>query len=309
MTWVAELSALFQVILVDLVLAGDNAIVIAMAVASFPARQRAQLLMIGICAATVVRVLFAVATVHLMQIVGLMLAGGLLLLWVCWKLWREIESVRTMQLSPAGIYSSGAGHPPTKTVGRAITQIVVADVSMSLDNVLAVAGSRPRSHVGAGVRPDAIDCVHGLLRDRAGALAAALSLDRLRRPDHDSVCRRARWCGTVRWKWFAAPSSRSATPRKTPPLHFETASPPPCQSASKTEFRCPTPTRSRISRNRTRSSRSCVVRNRSRGVPEPWNGPGFWSITKYDDIHAISKLPQIFSSDARLGGITLPDPR
>jgi len=88
----------------------------------------------------VVRVLFAVATVHLMQIVGLMLAGGLLLLWVCWKLWREIESVRSMQLSPAGIYSSGAGHPPTKTVGRAITQIVVADISMSLDNVLAVAG-------------------------------------------------------------------------------------------------------------------------------------------------------------------------
>lgn len=144
MTWAAELSAFFQVILVDLVLAGDNAIVIAMAVASFPARQRAQLLMIGICAATVVRVLFAIATVHLMQIVGLMLAGGLLLLWVCWKLWREIESVRTMQLSPAGIYPGGGGAagqaPPTKTVGKAITQIVVADISMSLDNVLAVAG-------------------------------------------------------------------------------------------------------------------------------------------------------------------------
>jgi len=140
-TWAAELSAFFQVILVDLVLAGDNAIVIAMAVASFPARQRAQLLMIGICAATVVRVLFAVATVHLMQIVGLMLAGGLLLLWVCWKLWREIESVRSMELSPAGIYSGTAGAPPqTKTVGKAITQIVVADISMSLDNVLAVAG-------------------------------------------------------------------------------------------------------------------------------------------------------------------------
>jgi len=138
-TWIAELSAFFQVILVDLVLAGDNAIVIAMVVANFPARQRAQLLMMGICAATVVRVVFAVATVHLMQIVGLMLAGGLLLLWVCWKLWREIESVRAMELSPAGIY----GHTPpapTKTVGRAITQIVIADVSMSLDNVLAVAG-------------------------------------------------------------------------------------------------------------------------------------------------------------------------
>jgi YjbE family integral membrane protein len=138
-TWLAELSAFFQVILVDLVLAGDNAIVIAMVVANFPARQRAQLLMMGICAATVVRVIFAVATVHLMQIVGLMLAGGLLLLWVCWKLWREIESVRAMELSPAGIYGSAApAH--TKTVGRAITQIVIADVSMSLDNVLAVAG-------------------------------------------------------------------------------------------------------------------------------------------------------------------------
>ncbi|HTO56527.1 MAG TPA: YjbE family putative metal transport protein [Pseudomonadales bacterium] len=139
MTWVAELSAFFQVILVDLVLAGDNAIVIAMVVANFPARQRAQLLMMGICAATVVRVVFAVATVHLMQIVGLMLAGGLLLLWVCWKLWREIESVRALELSPAGIYGHTAP-APTKTVGRAITQIVIADVSMSLDNVLAVAG-------------------------------------------------------------------------------------------------------------------------------------------------------------------------
>jgi len=138
-TWLAELSAFFQVILVDLVLAGDNAIVIAMVVANFPARQRAQLLMMGICAATVVRVIFAVATVHLMQIVGLMLAGGLLLLWVCWKLWREIESVRAMELSPAGIYGS-APAVATKTVGRAITQIVIADISMSLDNVLAVAG-------------------------------------------------------------------------------------------------------------------------------------------------------------------------
>ncbi len=139
MSWISELSAFFQVILVDLVLAGDNAIVIALVVANFPSRQRAQLLMMGICAATVVRVIFAVATVHLMQIVGLMLAGGLLLLWVCWKLWREIEAVRAMELSPAGIYG-GAGTAPTKTVGRAVTQIVVADISMSLDNVLAVAG-------------------------------------------------------------------------------------------------------------------------------------------------------------------------
>jgi YjbE family integral membrane protein len=136
---VAALTAFFQVVLVDLVLAGDNAIVIAMVVASFPVRQRAQLLMLGIGAATVVRIIFAVATVHLMQVVGLMLAGGILLLWVCWKLWREIEAVRSMQLSPAGI-GGAAPVVPTKTVGRAMTQIVIADISMSLDNVLAVAG-------------------------------------------------------------------------------------------------------------------------------------------------------------------------
>jgi YjbE family integral membrane protein len=134
-----EITAFFQVILVDLVLAGDNAIVIAMAVRGFPVRQRAQLLMLGIVAATVVRVLFAIATVQLMQIVGLMLAGGLLLLWVSWKLWREIAAVRRMELSPAGVYGV-PGEGPRKTVGQAIVQIVVADVSMSLDNVLAVAG-------------------------------------------------------------------------------------------------------------------------------------------------------------------------
>jgi len=136
---VGELTAFFQVILVDLVLAGDNAIVIAMVVASFPARQRMQLLMLGIIAATVVRVLFAIVAVQLMQIVGILLAGGLLLLWVCWKLWREIESVRRLELSPAGIHHS-TGSAPTKTTKQAIIQIVIADVSMSLDNVLAVAG-------------------------------------------------------------------------------------------------------------------------------------------------------------------------
>jgi len=136
---VGEITAFFQVILVDLVLAGDNAIVIAMVVASFPSRQRMQLLMIGIVAATAVRIVFAIMAVQLMQVVGLMLAGGLLLLWVCWKLWREIETVRRFELSPAGI-NRPPSTPPTKTVKQAIWQIVVADVSMSLDNVLAVAG-------------------------------------------------------------------------------------------------------------------------------------------------------------------------
>jgi YjbE family integral membrane protein len=141
----SEITAFFQVILVDLVLAGDNAIVIALAVASFPVRQRIRLLMLGIFAATVVRILFAFATVELMEVVGLMLAGGILLLWVCWKLWREIAVMRQMELSPAGIYSGG-NQRPTKTVRQAVIQIVVADVTMSLDNVLAVAGIA-REHV------------------------------------------------------------------------------------------------------------------------------------------------------------------
>jgi YjbE family integral membrane protein len=136
---VGEITAFFQVILVDLVLAGDNAIVIAMVVASFPSRQRMQLLMIGIIAATAVRIVFAIMAVQLMQVVGLMLAGGILLMWVCWKLWREIETVRRFELSPAGINRSNPV-PATKTVRQAIGQIVIADVSMSLDNVLAVAG-------------------------------------------------------------------------------------------------------------------------------------------------------------------------
>ncbi len=135
----AEASAFVQVILVDLVLAGDNAIVIALAVASFPVRQRIRLLMLGIIAATVVRIIFAFATVQLMEVVGLLLAGGILLLWVCWKLFREIKAVRQMELSPAGIYGTGRGKP-TKTVRQAVVQIVIADVTMSLDNVLAVAG-------------------------------------------------------------------------------------------------------------------------------------------------------------------------
>jgi len=136
----AEISAFFQVILVDLVLAGDNAIVIAMAVAGFPVRQRIRLMLLGIGAATFVRIVFAFATVQLMQVVGLMFAGGILLLWVCWKLWREIAAVRQLELSAASGIFGASDRLPTKTVGQAVTQIVVADVSMSLDNVLAVAG-------------------------------------------------------------------------------------------------------------------------------------------------------------------------
>ena len=149
----AELSALLQVIVVDLVLAGDNAIVVGMAAAGLPAKDRTRVIAIGIAAATLMRVAFAAVTVQLLQIVGLLLAGGLLLLWVAWKLWREIRARRNATQGapdlPAGVAGAaggagadtGAGKPaPPKSLRSAIGQIVVADVSMSLDNVLAVAG-------------------------------------------------------------------------------------------------------------------------------------------------------------------------
>ena len=145
----AELSALLQVIIVDLVLAGDNAIVVGMAAAGLPAKDRARVIALGIVAATLMRIGFAAVTVQLLQIVGLLLAGGLVLLWVAWKLWREIRARRESQraaAAAAGASGSGAreaiaaAHAPPKRMRDAIVQIVVADVSMSLDNVLAVAG-------------------------------------------------------------------------------------------------------------------------------------------------------------------------
>ena len=135
----SHLSALLQVILVDLVLAGDNAIVVGMAAAGLPRDQRKKVIAIGIAAATILRIMFALVTVQLLQIVGLVLAGGLLLLWVSWKLWREIEAQRAGAMEPSEIEAE-AHRPKEKTFKDAVIQIVVADVSMSLDNVLAVAG-------------------------------------------------------------------------------------------------------------------------------------------------------------------------
>lgn len=147
----AGFAALLQVIAIDLVLAGDNAIVIGLAAAGLPTEQRKKAILIGVVAATVLRILFAVVTVKLLAIVGLLLAGGILLLWVCWKMWRELrtssedEQEATEALSdPAG--AGTAAGKPRKTLMQAAIQIVVADVSMSLDNVLAVAGAA-REHL------------------------------------------------------------------------------------------------------------------------------------------------------------------
>ena len=141
------LTALFQVIAIDLVLAGDNAIVIGMAAAGLPREMRSRAILVGIAAATLLRIVFALAATWLLGLTGLLLAGGALLLWVCWKMWSELrnghaaqlgeEALTDQDLNKDGVVAGG----PVKTFRQAAIQIIVADVSMSLDNVLAVAGA------------------------------------------------------------------------------------------------------------------------------------------------------------------------
>jgi YjbE family integral membrane protein len=144
-----EVAAFLMVIGIDLALAGDNAIVIGLAAAGLPKDQRNKAILLGVIAATVLRIIFALLTTQLLQIVGLLLAGGILLLWVCWKMWRELrtshkeehaaeEALEGADLNQDGSIAEGA---PRKTFSQAAWQIVIADVSMSLDNVLAVAGA------------------------------------------------------------------------------------------------------------------------------------------------------------------------
>jgi YjbE family integral membrane protein len=125
-----ELTALVQVLLIDLTLAGDNAVVVGMAVAGLPAKRRRMAIVFGIGAAAVLRVALGAITLQLLDIIGLLLAGGVLLLWVCWKMYRELRR-------PGDVN----GVAPAKTFRAAMVQIVLADLSMSLDNVLAVAGA------------------------------------------------------------------------------------------------------------------------------------------------------------------------
>ena len=127
-----DLAALLQVILIDITLAGDNAIVVGMAVAGLPDRQKRPAILLGILGATVIRIALGAIALQLLAIIGLMLAGGLLLLWVCWKMFRELRHAR------GHAKQNATGQ---KTLGQAMTQIILADVSMSLDNVLAVAGA------------------------------------------------------------------------------------------------------------------------------------------------------------------------
>jgi YjbE family integral membrane protein len=136
------ITAFFQVIAIDLVLAGDNAVVIGLAAAGLPKANRAKVILIGILAATVLRIIFALLATEFLKILGLLLAGGILLLWVCWKLWRDLrEAPGDPDEALHDEAGASAGGAKRKTFGQAVWQIVVADVSMSLDNVLAVAGA------------------------------------------------------------------------------------------------------------------------------------------------------------------------
>jgi len=132
MNFLIDLS---QVILVDLVLAGDNAIIIALAVAGLPKEERKRVMVYGIILATVLRIIFAILTVYLLQIPGLILFGGLLLLWVCFNLGKEILHHASLEDT-----KDKETNKEPKTKAQAVFQIILADVSMSLDNVLAVAG-------------------------------------------------------------------------------------------------------------------------------------------------------------------------
>jgi YjbE family integral membrane protein len=130
MDWTQDLVALTQVIMIDVALAGDNAVVVGLAVAGLPERQKRSAILLGIGGATVIRIALGAVALQLLAIIGLLLAGGLLLLWVCWRMYRELR--RPHRIATAG---------GEKTLRQAMLQIILADLSMSLDNVLAVAGA------------------------------------------------------------------------------------------------------------------------------------------------------------------------
>jgi len=143
----AALAAFGQVLMIDIMLAGDNAIVVGALAAGLPADQRKKVILIGIIAALVLRIIFALLVTQLLQIVGLIFAGGLLLLWVSWKMYRELQHSGPSGGSPEVQGDEHAGVRPAKSFASAAWAVAVADVSMSLDNVLAVAGAA-RDHPG-----------------------------------------------------------------------------------------------------------------------------------------------------------------
>src|SRR5262245_23896961 len=144
------LAAFFQVLMIDIVLAGDNAIVVGALAAGLPDAQRKKVIAIGVLAALVLRVVFALLVTWLLGIVGLVLAGGILLLWVAWRMYRDIRGHGAGALAGGSPEIEGderSGVTPSKSFAAAAWAVALADVSMSLDNVLAVAGAA-REHPG-----------------------------------------------------------------------------------------------------------------------------------------------------------------
>jgi YjbE family integral membrane protein len=140
---ISALTAFVSVVLIDIVLAGDNAVVVGTAAAGLPAAQQRKVIMFGASLALIARIIFALIATQLLAVIGLLLAGGLLLLWVAWKMWREIRAARAEKRHelPEILPGAHSTAPGTKTFGSAVIQVAIADVSMSLDNVLAVAGA------------------------------------------------------------------------------------------------------------------------------------------------------------------------
>jgi YjbE family integral membrane protein len=137
----AALAALAEILVIDIVLAGDNAIVVGALAAGLPAEQRRRVIIIGVAAALVLRIAFALVVSQLLKIVGLILAGGILLVWVAWRMYREIRHKDESAGSEEIAGDEHSGLKPAKTFASAAWGVALADVSMSLDNVLAVAGA------------------------------------------------------------------------------------------------------------------------------------------------------------------------
>jgi YjbE family integral membrane protein len=135
------IAVFLEILAIDVVLAGDNAIVVGALAAGLPADQRKKVILIGVLAALVLRIGFALVVSQLLQVVGLILAGGLLLLWVAWKMWRELSHARESAGSPEITGDEHSGVKASRSFASAAWGVAVADVSMSLDNVLAVAGA------------------------------------------------------------------------------------------------------------------------------------------------------------------------
>jgi YjbE family integral membrane protein len=181
----AAFTALLQVLMIDLVLAGDNAVAVGLAAGGLPKEQRRKAILYGLIAAVILRIGFALITTWLLGVVGLLLAGGLLLLWVCWKMWRELrqQAHAEEEDAQAVLDADSSTEPrarPAKSFKDAFLQILIADVSMSLDNVLAVAGA---------AREHPVVLVFGLLLSIACMGVAASFIARL--------LHRYRWIGYI----------------------------------------------------------------------------------------------------------------